>query len=142
MEAMIEYIGGEPILTFDGEHRFLSNFYPSAILYRGHTWPMVEHAYQAAKFTNLEYQHHIRLAPTPGVAKRLGRSPHKRSDWDSVKVGIMFSLLQLKFQIPELRGQLLATGDRWLEEGNSWGDTFWGVCPRARASAKTPWANR
>ncbi len=28
----------------------------------------------------------------------------------------------------DLREKLLATGDRKLVEGNTWGDTFWGVC--------------
>jgi len=40
---------------------------------------------------------------------------------------IMYLLLGLKFADPTLRSWLLATGDAILEEGNSWGDTYWGV---------------
>lgn len=29
---------------------------------------------------------------------------------------------------PELAKMLLETGDAVLEEGNDWGDTFWGIC--------------
>ena len=28
---------------------------------------------------------------------------------------------------PELKEKLLATGDAYLEEGNTWGDRIWGV---------------
>ncbi len=40
----------------------------------------------------------------------------------------MTDLVRQKFQDPELRAALLATGNRYLEETNWWGDTFWGVC--------------
>ena len=40
----------------------------------------------------------------------------------------MHSILQAKFAVPQLRDALLATGDAELVEGNTWGDTYWGVC--------------
>ena len=33
----------------------------------------------------------------------------------------------MKFNIPELKQKLLETGNTELVEGNTWGDTFWGV---------------
>ena len=39
----------------------------------------------------------------------------------------MLQGLRLKFAIPELAEKLLATGEAELIEGNSWGDTTWGV---------------
>jgi len=39
----------------------------------------------------------------------------------------MEKLVRIKFQNPEMREKLLATGDVEIEEGNTWGDTFWGV---------------
>lgn len=51
----------------------------------------------------------------------------RRPDWEDVKVDIMLGLLRQKFQHPELGAKLLATGDAYLVEGNTWGDTFWGV---------------
>lgn len=41
----------------------------------------------------------------------------------------MRALLMVKFApATELAERLLATGDAQLVEGNTWGDTFWGVC--------------
>ena len=40
----------------------------------------------------------------------------------------MWKLLKTKFKNPELRALLRGTGDAPLIEGNTWGDTFWGVC--------------
>ena len=40
----------------------------------------------------------------------------------------MEHFLTLKFSIPKFKKLLLATGDRYIEETNTWGDTFWGVC--------------
>jgi predicted NAD-dependent protein-ADP-ribosyltransferase YbiA (DUF1768 family) len=41
----------------------------------------------------------------------------------------MEGLVRQKFsKDPVLRQRLLDTGDQDLVEGNTWGDTFWGVC--------------
>jgi predicted NAD-dependent protein-ADP-ribosyltransferase YbiA (DUF1768 family) len=46
-----------------------------------------------------------------------------------VKVDVMRDLIAQKFAVgSELADRLLATGDQELVEGNTWGDTFWGVC--------------
>jgi predicted NAD-dependent protein-ADP-ribosyltransferase YbiA (DUF1768 family) len=46
-----------------------------------------------------------------------------------VKVKLMFVLVTEKFkQNPELKQKLLETGNQELIEGNTWNDTFWGVC--------------
>ena len=47
--------------------------------------------------------------------------------WDGHKLRIMHELVTLKFSNRDLREKLLATGDQEIREGNSWGDTFWGV---------------
>ena len=40
----------------------------------------------------------------------------------------MEEIVRAKFtQNEELKRLLLATGDKRLAEGNTWGDTFWGV---------------
>lgn len=118
----------EVINSFRDDYYFLSNFYHSEIRYKGVEYPTVEHAYQAAKSNLMSDKTKIAAAKTPAMAKRLGRQVRIRYGWDEMKVGIMFALLKLKFQDPELRRRLLATGDAKLEEGNWWGDTFWGTC--------------
>jgi ribA/ribD-fused uncharacterized protein len=115
---------------FDGtEHAFLSNFHPAPVVLDGVTYPSVEHAYQAAKTFNLDDRQRILNCPPPNIAKKIGRKVKARSDWDQVKVAIMTDLVRQKFtDHPELREQLLATGNATLVEGNWWGDRFWGMC--------------
>lgn len=47
---------------------------------------------------------------------------------EDIKLQVMEKALRLKFQNPELRKKLIATGDKELVEGNPWGDRYWGVC--------------
>lgn len=114
---------------FDGEYAFLSNFYESPIKGDdGITYPTVEHYFQAMKTLNKGQRQEIAAQDTPGKAKRLGRAVNLRPDWEKVKSDVMRQGVTAKFQIPELREQLLATGDAILIEGNWWGDTCWGMC--------------
>ncbi len=118
----------QPITNFRGEFKFLSNFHPSPILVDARWWPTLEHSYQGAKTTDIGEQESIRHCSTPGQAKRMGMTVALRPDWEEVKLDTMYCLLHRKFSDPYIRRQLLLTGDCWLEEGNTWGDTFWGVC--------------
>ena len=116
------------ITVFDGEFAFLSNFYSSPITISGETYPTVEHAFQAFKTYDIEERKKIAAAPTPGKAKRMGRNVVLRPDWEEIKEDIMAICLKAKFNIPELRDKLLATGDEELIEGNTWHDNTWGNC--------------
>lgn len=120
----------DPILTFEGEYSFLSNFYPSPMTIGGVYFPTSEHAYQAMKSTDAAEQQKIARASTAGRAKRMGKQiVHQRPDWESVKIEVMTRLVRIKFSIPELRRKLLATGEARLEEGNLHHDAYWGVYP-------------
>ena len=126
-------IGGKAtidgIFGFDGDYRFLSNFWPVDVEYDDFYYPSVEHAYQAAKTLNPAQQYEIYQAPSPAKAKMLGRHVHIRHDWDNIKVRVMEVLLRQKFVgYHDLSLWLYQTGDKYLEETNTWGDTFWGVC--------------
>jgi ribA/ribD-fused uncharacterized protein len=116
------------IYGFQGEYRFLSNFWPATIPYMGFLFPSVEHAYQAAKSFDKDYKRLIRYTSSPFQAKKLGRTAVLRDDWEEVKVLKMEQFLRLKFIDRELKKMLLDTGDKYLEETNTWNDTFWGVC--------------
>lgn len=117
------------IKRFIDEYEFLNNFYPTPIYDNdGKEYPTVEHYFQAMKTFNLQKRELIRLAESPGKAKRIGRLVQLREDWEDRKLDIMEKALIQKFQIPELREKLLATGDEELVEGNFWDDTYWGVC--------------
>lgn len=110
------------------DYDWMSNFYRAPFMHEGFAWHTVEHAFQAAK-VNFEGQwaKRIRLAATPGEAKRLGRKCPLRKDWEDVKVDVMRSLVQEKLKAhPELQDKLLATGTVRLEEDAHW-DRFWGT---------------
>ena len=113
---------------FDGEFAFLSNFYESPVSDGFTTFPTVEHYFQAAKAVWVKDYDDIQYAKTPGEAKRIGRRITIRGDWESIKLDVMETALRKKFAIPELREQLLATGDVELIEGNWWHDNTWGDC--------------
>lgn len=116
---------------FKGEYKFLSNFYPSNITIDGITYPTAEHAYQAAKTNDIHEKLFIRDLPTPGKAKRAGRRLTLRKDWEEVKVDVMYNIVSAKFNdsisSSRLGDLLLTTLGNNIVEGNSWGDTFWGV---------------
>ncbi len=114
------------ITEFQGEHRWLSNFWPARVELDGVFYPTVENAYQAAKA--LPGSRDPFASCTPTQAKQLGRRA-VAEDWPSRKVGIMRSLLAEKFSRgTPMAERLLATGTARLVEGNAWGDVFWGVC--------------
>ena len=114
---------------FNKHNFFLSNFHLCPINYAGQTYPSVEHAFQAAKTLSPEERETIRNAPAPGQAKRIGQRVTLRANWDNIRTGIMLKLIRQKFtKGSTLAAKLLATEDQMLIEGNSWGDTFWGVC--------------
>lgn len=126
---------GTVIDAFEGENFFLSNFYPSVIVYPcpftaiEKEFATVEHLYQAYKATNEFDFEKVRRANTPGQAKRLGRQITCRPDWEDIKLALMSVFVGQKFdQNPALMQMLLNTGSATLIEGNYWGDTFWGVC--------------
>lgn len=116
------------IVEFDGENEFLSNFYPSPILYEGIVYPTNEHFFQAMKTLDPIERKAIANAETPGMAKRMGRTVKLRSDWEQVKVDVMRTGLMLKFSDAKLAQKLIDTGDEELVEGNWWHDNTWGNC--------------
>ena len=122
-----------PITSFDGQYRFLSNFYPLRYPIVTGTppvaYPTAEHAYQAAKSDDVGYRVEISQMPTPGLAKRAGQAVPLRADWERIKNDVMLDTLTRKFTSDDRLGlQLLLTGDSELVEGNTWNDTYWGVC--------------
>ena len=119
----------DKIESFSGVFRFLSNFYAAPVHYEGIDYPTSEHAFQAAKTVDKNQRLNIAMLETPGEAKRYGKTVRIRSAWDDVRVGVMAEIVNEKFiQNPHLLEMLLATDDMELIEGNTWGDTFWGVC--------------
>lgn len=115
--------------SFSGDNRFLSNFWPCQVMMEGNLYSSVEHAYVAAKTIHPTVRSDIRALATPGKVKRFGKKLILRPGWNKMKMGYMINLVHYKFiHSPELMAMLVATGDQVLIEGNTWGDTYWGMC--------------
>jgi N-glycosidase YbiA len=105
-----------------------SNFSPHGFELDGKLWPTSEHYFQAQKFAGTEHENAVRLAQSPMIAARMGRSRQRplRTDWEFVKDDIMRAALRAKFtQHPALRSLLLNTGDAELVEHTK-NDRYWG----------------
>jgi len=109
------------------QYPWLSNFFPAPIAEAGKVWPTAEHLHQACKTDVPEERERIRLAPTPGAAKRLGRTVILRANWVEERESWMAWVLQLKFrQHVDLAAKLVATGDSRLVEDSPC-DSYWGT---------------
>jgi ribA/ribD-fused uncharacterized protein len=117
------------IREFRGEYKFLSNFWYSKVYLDGKEYSTVEHAYQASKTLDENERKMIRQLASPAEAKKIGLKVILREDWDIIKLIIMEDLIFQKFNNNiKLKRKLLNTKDAVIEEGNYWGDTYWGIC--------------
>lgn len=124
-----EYDEYEPIESFSGEYRWLSNFWPCHVKLDGLVFRSVEAGYVAAKTLDLDIRKQVQSLETSGKCKAFGKTIPLREDWLDVRLDIMENLLIQKFSNDlELKDKLIKTYPRQLIEGNWWGDTFWGVC--------------
>lgn len=119
----------EAIRFFRGKFSFLSNHYERPIKFEGLVYKNSESAFQAMKCKNIKDRE--KFTNLSGKeAKVLGRKIKLREDWEEIKENYMFRVNVAKFtQHEDLRELLLSTGNALLEEGNFWGDKYWGtVC--------------
>jgi len=118
------------IQSFNGENRFLSNFYPCDIsdVFMLH-YHSVEAAYQASKTMEFEEREQFSKITNPAYAKALGKKLILRDDWNEVKLRLMTNFIRQKFAFgSELAQMLIDTENEELIEGSWWGDKYWGVC--------------
>jgi N-glycosidase YbiA len=123
-------MASEPINHFTGSYFFLSNFYPVPVKFNNQTWASAEHAYQSCKTDDPTWKAYIANASSPGKAKSLARKAPRLTNWDMLKLHYMQLIIRAKFNILEnasICKSLLETGERELIEGNTWGDTYWGI---------------
>jgi ribA/ribD-fused uncharacterized protein len=116
------------IRGYFGPYRWLSNFHLCTVVHNGKEFPSSEHAYMYAKLqhpTQEDYDKIILMSCRD--VKNWGQTVTLRPDWSVYKFRAMYEILCSKFtDNPELGDLLLATGDRYLEETNNWGDVVWG----------------
>jgi len=116
------------IRKFEKEYRWLSNFYPCALRFRGKRFESVEYAYMSAKSDDKAWkQRCIDAVEKPRKIKKLSQHLELVPNWDTIKLEVMQECLELKFAQEPFRTWLLETGGAHIQEGNGWGDTFWGV---------------
>jgi len=117
----------DDILEFQGEYRWLSNFWPVIIQYEGYKFPSNEHFYQAMKFKETRWDFFTKCRNPKKEARKIPYN-YTHNLWNKYKVGIMWAGLHIKFQDYILKDKLLNTGNVEIVEGNSWHDNFWGNC--------------
>lgn len=115
------------IAGFVAEYRWLSNYFLCRVEWDGRVYGSAEAAYHSGKYLRAERDVFTTLDPDP--ARKLSRAkPYDAAAWEARRMPTMREVVWAKFsQNPELAKKLLATGDRYLEETNWWGDKFWGV---------------
>jgi ribA/ribD-fused uncharacterized protein len=98
----------------------------------GVEYPTVEHYFQAnkaRKFKDSEIEEKILKAKSAKAAKALGKKVKNfnEDEWKETREGIMEEGVRTKFiQHPELRKQLMETGEKVIGEANA-RDKFWGI---------------
>lgn len=124
------------INKYEDQYRFLSNFYPCSIEMKfgneTYVTRSVEHAYQMSKFEVCSAPFlEIFYTTSAGAVKKIAdANKHLVLDgFHDKKYQLMAELLERKFVYGSgLADLLVITGIAYLEEGNTWGDIFWGVC--------------
>jgi ribA/ribD-fused uncharacterized protein len=115
------------IAGFVADYRWLSNYFPCRVEWEGRVYGSSEAAYHSGKYPAADRDVFTRLEADP--ARKLSRvKPYDTAAWELRKVRTMREIIWAKFsQNPDLAQKLLATGDRYLEETNWWGEKIWGV---------------
>ena len=123
----------EDILTFTTpEHRWLSNMTYVDITYDGIRFLSTENFYQAMKYQDKIVRVNVATLK-PHEAKAYSRANKMTSlVFEEKKLEIMEYAQKQKYSKEPFKSKLLATGDALLEEGNWWGDKFWGVDIKTR----------
>lgn len=118
------------IKTFKKEYSWLSNFSEVEINLRGRKFKSVEHAYMSEKNNSDEWKIACSSSSNlnAGLIKKLSKQIIIRADWDLVKFKVMNYCVRQKFKQEPFKSKLIATGKMFIQEGNYWGDKFWGVC--------------
>jgi ribA/ribD-fused uncharacterized protein len=135
--------GDRAVRRFQGADRYLSNMYYAAVAWGDavtplRLWPLNELPYVLAKTLSPEtraagtelFRRVEEAKPGAGAAaiNRWGKELVLRPDWDKAKDAVMLALVRDKFaRNAELKALLFATGSCLIEEGNDWGDLYWGV---------------
>ena len=119
----------EPIGFCEGRFYMLSNFSAHQVVYEGVRYATSEHAYQAAKFSDLVQREKIMQAPSAFLAREYGQSLDGRVE-SFDKIGVIKNIMREKMvQHDDVRKALRATGDAEILKNHPDDDGFWGMGP-------------
>ena len=123
----------EDILTFTTEDtRWLSNMTYVNIEYNCLIYPSTENFYQAMKYKS-QLTRKLISTLKPHESKSYSRNNLMTNEkFEEMKLKIMEYAQRKKYSQEPFKSKLLSTGDCLLEEGNWWGDKFWGVDIKTR----------
>ena len=117
------------IEQFQKEYRWLSNFAPVLIVLDSIEYSSVEHAYMSAKSNSKSWKIFCSNSHnSAGIVKRASRNIILITGWETKKLDVMQNCLKQKFTQEPYKTKLLKTENQFIQEGNYWGDKFWGVC--------------
>lgn len=117
----------EDILQFNKQYSWLSNFSPCSIELDSIIYKSVEHAYMSAKSDDEQWKYFCAKEDLARIVKNKSKSIILKDNWNSIKVDIMYNCLLQKYTQEPYKSLLKNTGDCFIQEGNTWKDTFWGV---------------
>jgi len=128
--GMPKKLDEKDIKGFQGKYRWASNMWPVEFVVNGIKFNSVENAYQACKFAGDEALVR-KFATMPALSAKQAAKlyPISTPNFHDRKLSFMKTLLQKKFSNPCLRQKLINTCDVYIEETNTWGDTYFGCCP-------------
>lgn len=118
----------DAILFYETEYYMFSNFSAFAVQYNGRIWMTSEHAYQAAKFDDVEVTDLIHKSLSAHDSKKIAHTYKNKikSNWDEIKISVMEDLIRAKISMhPFIRQNLIESGNRVIME-DSHKDSFWG----------------
>ncbi len=116
------------VVTFKGHLDPLSNFFPCNIVWKESDMTSSEQVYgyeMAVSNARPDIASDIIRASTAKEVKELSKKVYRGAQWEKQKVPLMKNILRAKVeQVPEVRDNLLKTGERTICETLAT-DTFW-----------------
>ena len=96
------------IKEFQGEYRWLSNFYFCRIVLDGVEYPSVEHAFMSAKSDDENWKEFCSdPRNSPSIVKKEGKKVKLIENWDNIKFNIMKECLIQKFNQEPFKSNFL-----------------------------------
>ena len=78
-------------------------------------------------FSNIFFDSDMPAGVVKRISNKLRNWGYQKETWDDTRLELMIELLLVKFKDYDLNHFLLATEGKYLVEGNTWKDTFWGI---------------